>query len=59
MKKAYLYADKISKEAEVPVVINMSFGIGSEIEGHADMEKFLENLDRGKSIPVYLRWKRK
>ena len=44
MKKAYLYADKVSKEADVPVVINMSFGIGSEIEGQADIEKFLESL---------------
>ncbi len=44
MKKAYLYADKISKEVEVPCVINMSFGIGSEIEGHAEMEAFLEEL---------------
>ena len=44
MKKAYLYADKISKEVEVPCVINMSFGIGSEIEGYAEMEAFLENL---------------
>ncbi|MGB5529865.1 MAG: S8 family serine peptidase [Ignavibacteriaceae bacterium] len=44
MKKAYLYADKISKETNVPCIINMSFGIGSEIEGHAEMEAFLENL---------------
>jgi subtilisin family serine protease len=44
MKKSYLYADKISKEVEVPCIINMSFGIGSEIEGHADMETFLEEL---------------
>ncbi len=44
MKKAYQYADKISKEREEPCIINMSFGIGSEIEGHADMEKFLEKL---------------
>ncbi len=44
MKNAYLYADKISKEREEPCVINMSFGIGSEIEGHSDMEKFLEKL---------------
>jgi len=44
MKKAYLYADKISKEVEVPCVVNMSFGIGSEIEGHTEMEAFLENL---------------
>lgn len=46
MKKAYLYADKISREAEMPCVINMSFGIGSEIEGHAEMESFLEELTR-------------
>ncbi len=44
MKKAYEYADKISREAKVPVIINMSFGIGAELEGNADMEKFLENL---------------
>ncbi len=44
MKRAYLYADKISKEREEPCIINMSFGIGSEIEGHSDMEKFLEKL---------------
>ena len=46
MKKAYLYADKISKEAKVPCIINMSFGIGSEIEGQSDMEAFLENLTK-------------
>ncbi len=44
MKKAYLYADKISKEREEPCIINMSFGIGSEIEGHADFEIFLADL---------------
>ena len=44
MKKAYEYADKVSKEVNVPVIINMSFGIGSELEGHADIEKFLESL---------------
>jgi len=44
MKKAYEYADKISKETETPCIINMSFGIGSELEGLGDMEKFLENL---------------
>ena len=46
MKKAYLYADKISKEVKVPCIINMSFGIGSEIEGQADMEAFLDNLTK-------------
>jgi subtilisin family serine protease len=46
MKKAYLYADKISKEVKVPCIVNMSFGIGSEIEGQAEMETFLENLTK-------------
>jgi subtilisin family serine protease len=44
MKRAYLYADKISKEREEPCIINMSFGIGSEIEGRSDMENFLADL---------------
>ncbi len=44
MKKAYLYADKISKEREEPCIINMSFGIGCEIEAKADIEKFLDKL---------------
>jgi tripeptidyl-peptidase II len=44
MKKAYIYADKISRERKEPCIVTMSFGIGSEIEGQADMEKFLEDL---------------
>jgi len=44
MKKSYLYADKLSKELGVPCIINMSYGVGSEIEGHSDMEKFLKEL---------------
>ena len=44
MKKAYLYADKISKEKKEPCIINMSFGIGSEIEARSDMAEFLDNL---------------
>jgi subtilisin family serine protease len=44
MKKAYLYADKISKEMKVPCIVSMSFGIGSEIEGISEIEKFLADL---------------
>ena len=44
MKKAYLYADTISKQRKEPCIINMSFGIGSEIEGASEMEKFLDSL---------------
>lgn len=44
MKKAYLYADKISKEMKVPCIVSMSFGVGSEIEGRSEIEKFLADL---------------
>lgn len=44
MKKAFLYADKISKEKTEPCIVNMSYGIGSEIEGQSDMELFLDTL---------------
>ena len=44
MKKAYLYADKVSKERKEPCIVSMSFGIGSEIEGRSDFEKFLGDL---------------
>ncbi len=44
MKKAFLYADKISREKSQPCTINMSFGIGSEIEGRSDIELFLDTL---------------
>ena len=44
MKKAFLYANKVSKEKKEPCIINMSFGIGSEIEGTSDIELFLDTL---------------
>ena len=44
MKSAYLYADKISKERKEPCIVTMSFGIGSELEGRADIELFLDDL---------------
>ncbi len=44
MKKAYLYADKISKEMKAPCIVSMSFGVGSEIEGRSEIEDFLADL---------------
>ena len=44
MKKAYLYADKISKEMKVPCIVSMSFGVGSEIEARSELEKFLADF---------------
>ncbi|MCZ7601987.1 MAG: S8 family serine peptidase [Melioribacteraceae bacterium] len=44
MKDAYDYADKLSRELDMPIIINMSYGIGSEIHGLAEMEKYLDKL---------------
>jgi tripeptidyl-peptidase-2 len=44
MRKAYLYADKISKERKEPCIVSMSCGVGSAIEGLSDMELFLDKL---------------
>ncbi|AFH50868.1 Subtilisin-like serine protease [Ignavibacterium album JCM 16511] len=44
MKKAYVYADKISRERKEPCIVSMSYGIGSEIEDHSEMENFLAKL---------------
>lgn len=44
MKAAYDYADKLTKELDMPVIINMSYGIGSEIHAQSDMEEYLDNL---------------
>ncbi|MDP4190193.1 MAG: S8 family serine peptidase [Bacteroidota bacterium] len=46
MKRAFLYADSLSKKLDEPCIINMSFGIGSVIEGYSDMELFLQDLLR-------------
>ncbi len=44
IKKAYEYGAKYAKENKVPVVFNMSFGIGSELEGKSAVDRFLDDL---------------
>ncbi len=44
MLEAYEYGVKFAKNYDGPVVFNMSFGIGSEIEGHASMESMLDDM---------------
>ncbi|MCO6473359.1 MAG: S8 family serine peptidase [Melioribacteraceae bacterium] len=46
MKKSFLYFDEYSKKTDKPCIVNMSFGIGSEIEGRAEIEKFLAELTK-------------
>lgn len=44
MKKCFDYAAELAKTKEEAVIINMSYGIGSEIEGHSDIEKYIAKL---------------
>ncbi len=44
MKKAYEFGVEWSKQHETPVIFSMSYGIGSELEGHSDIELFLDSL---------------
>ncbi|MBC8144661.1 MAG: S8 family serine peptidase [bacterium] len=47
MKRAYEYAARLADSMaafNTPVVVNMSFGIGSAIEGDADIEKMLNDI---------------
>ena len=45
-KKAFEYAARYAREHDVTVVCNLSYGIGSEREGHSDIDKFLDKLLR-------------
>lgn len=47
MRRAYEYAARLADSLQaqrIPVIVNMSFGIGSAYEGRADMEKFIDEL---------------
>jgi subtilisin family serine protease len=46
MKRAYEYAGHLADSLaafHMPVVVNMSFGIGSALEGRADIERFIDD----------------
>jgi len=44
MKRAYEYVIKVAQETGKPVIVNMSFGIGSELEGRSAMDIWLDSL---------------
>jgi len=44
MKRAFEYAANLAKNGTKPVVVNVSFGIGSEIEAKSDMDLWLDSL---------------
>lgn len=43
MQKAYAYGIEFARNYAGPVVFNMSFGVGSEIEGQAEMDLLLDD----------------
>lgn len=45
-KRAFEYAARFAREKNVPVVCNLSYGVGSELEGHSDIDQFLARLCR-------------
>ncbi len=44
MQRAFLDAAAMADTQSKPVVVNMSFGIGNELEGQAEMDKWLDSL---------------
>jgi tripeptidyl-peptidase-2 len=53
MKRAYEYGVKWSEDHQIPVVFSMSYGIGSELEGRSDIEKFLnEIMEKNENVIV-------
>lgn len=44
MKKAFEYAAKFAREKKVTVVCNLSYGVGSELEGQSDFDRYMEKL---------------
>lgn len=43
-KRAFEYAAKWAKDKGVPVIISLSYGIGSEIEGDSDVDKLMTSI---------------
>jgi subtilisin family serine protease len=46
MKRAFEYAARYAREHNVTVVCNLSYGIGSKLEAHSDIDRFLDKLLR-------------
>lgn len=44
MKRALEFAGAYSKEHQIPVIVNMSYGIGTEKEGEADIDRVVDRL---------------
>lgn len=52
-KQALKYAAQFSRDYGVPVVCNLSYGVESEIEGHSDIDKFVNEILRENPTLVF------
>ncbi len=53
MQQAFEYAAKYSREHGVPVVCNLSYGIGSTLEGQSAIDRFTDELLRKNPTMVF------
>jgi tripeptidyl-peptidase-2 len=53
MKKAFEYIGRYAREHGVPVVANLSFGVESEIEGHSDIDEWVDEFLRENPYVVF------
>jgi len=44
MKTAYEYVREYAEENDEVVIVNMSYGIGSEVEGESDIDRYIDEL---------------
>ncbi|MFQ5806998.1 MAG: S8 family serine peptidase [Phycisphaerae bacterium] len=53
MKKALEHVGRYAREQGVPVVCNLSYGVESEIEGHSDIDEFVDEFLRANPYVVF------
>lgn len=52
-KKAFRYAAEYAREHGVPIVMNLSYGVESEIEGYSDIDEFCDEILRKNPYLVF------
>ena len=53
IKDALQYAGRYAREHDVPVVCNLSYGVESEIEGHSDIDEWVDDFLRANPYVVF------
>ncbi len=53
IKSALEYAGRYAREHDVPVVCNLSYGVESEIEGHSDIDEWVDDFLQANPYVVF------